>query len=213
VGWLAGSANFDPFRLGLRYDYAYTFIDLSDKFRSLNRVTPSATYRGGDWGISQLYFQYQNEEFLQNLPSPFDRTANRYSVGMNQFLFFPGPLTYVRIGALGAFNRAHSSDFSFNGVETSGGFSVMLPFGVELTALYRFLYRHYLSTNALPTDWTTGGMANRKDFTHRATIEFVRAITEHLEASVASALTFQDSNIDAYDYNRAVVGAYLTYNF
>ena len=57
------------------------------------------------------------------------------------------------------------------------------------------------------------GTARRKDLIHKATFEFVRAITEHIEASVASSLTFQDSNIDAYDHNRAVVGGYLTYNF
>ena len=48
---------------------------------------------------------------------------------------------------------------------------------------------------------------------HRATVEFAKPIFEHIEASIAGAFDFLDSNIDAYDYNRSVVGAYLTYRF
>jgi len=215
AGWLAGTYNLDPFRFGLRYDYAFTMIDLTDPFRSLNRVTPSVTYREQEWGIAQLFFQYQNEDFLRNLPNVFDRDGNRYSVGANQFFFCETPLVnYLRLGAVGEFLRADSADFSFDGFEVSGGYSLVLPVvEVEWTALYRFLYRDYLSVNVLPSNWVTGSTAERLDKVHKLSVEFVRDITENIEASIAGSLTWQDSNIDAYEYNRYVAGAYLTYHF
>jgi tetratricopeptide (TPR) repeat protein len=214
VGWLSGTANFDPFRFGLRYDYAYTMIDLTEKFRSLHRITPSATYRQSDWGVAQLFFQWQNEDLLRNPPHPFDRNGNRYSVGINQFLFqLPQPLSYVRFGALGEFRRANSSDFSYDGMEASVGTGADLPFEVQATLLYRFIYRDYRSVNALPADWVPREMRERKDFVHRLTIEFARPIGEHIEASLATSLDFNDSNIGTYDYTRAVIGAYLSYRF
>jgi tetratricopeptide (TPR) repeat protein len=213
VAWFSGTANYDPIRFGLRYDYAYTMIDMADKFRSLHRITPSATYREADWGVTQLYFQYQNERFLQSYPSAFNRDGDRYTVGVNQFVFLPEPFTYVRIGALGNVARTKSTDFSYDGLEVSFGVSGTLPWNIQLTTLYRFLYRDYRSINALPADYTVGRNRSRFDYVHRATIELAKPIFEHVEASVASSLDFLDSNIDAYDHNRAVVGAYLTYRF
>jgi tetratricopeptide (TPR) repeat protein len=212
VGWLSGGLDYDPFRFGLRYDYAFTMIDLADKFRSLNRITPSVTYREDDWGVAQLYFQWQNADFLTDLPDPFDRDSNRYTVGANQFVFLP-PFTYLRIGALGEFNRADSADFSYDGVEVSGGATAEAPFGVSFTTLYRFIYRDYRSVNAVPAEWGTSIFRRREDFVHRLTAEFAKPIGEHLEVSVATSLDFTDSNIDLYDHNRAVVGAYLSYLF
>jgi len=215
VAWISGTANYDPFRFGLRYDYAYTMIDMADKFRSLHRITPSITYRESDWGVAQVYFQYQNERFLQSSPSPFNRDGDRYTVGVNQFFFLPEPFTYVRIGALGNIARAVSADFSYDGLEVSIGAAGTLPWNVQLTTLYRFLYRDYRSGNFLRADYTDppGRTRPRRDTVHRVTIELAKPIFEHIEASVASSLDFLDSNIDAYNHNRAVVGAYLTYRF
>jgi hypothetical protein len=195
VGWLSGGLNYDPVRFGLRYDYAYTMIDLSHKFRSLNRITPSVTYRESDWGVAQAYFQWQNADFLRGVVNPptepdaFDRDSNRYTFGINQFFFLPDLLpeqiTYVRIGALGELERADSADFSYDGCEVSAGAAADLPFAGRV----------------------------REDFIHRLTAELTRPIGEHFEVSVATSQSFNDSNIKVYDHNRAVVGAYLSYRF
>jgi tetratricopeptide (TPR) repeat protein len=216
VGWLSGTLNYDPVRFGLRYDYAYTMIDLSDRFRHLHRITPSVTYREGDFGLAQLFFQWQYANFKFDVPSVFDTDSNRYTFGVNQFFFLPERVAYIRylrIGALGEMNRADSFDFSYDGLEVSAGGTADLPFEIQFTALWRFLYRDFRSINFLPTEWGTAIFKARKDFVHRATFEVARPIGDHIEASVASSLDFTDSNIDLYDHNRAVVGAYLTYRF
>lgn len=215
VGWLSGTANFDPFRFGLRYDYGFTMIDLSENFRHLHRVTPSITYRAQDWGITQGYFQWQNADFLKSYPTAFRRDGDRYTVGVNQFIFLPEPFTYVRFGALGDMDRAKSEDFSHDGFEVSGGAAGSLPFGVQTTLLYRFIFRDYRSRNFLPSDWSDpfGEREERKDRIHRLTLELARPIGEHVEVSFAGSYDHSNSNIDFYHHDRWVVGTYLSYRF
>jgi len=223
VGWLSGTADFDPVRLGLRYDYGFTMIDLSENFRHLHRITPSITYREADWGVTQGYFQWQNADFLKSYPSAFRRDGNRYSFGVNQFIFLPEPFTYVRFGALGEMDRAESADFSHDGFELSSGAAGSLPFGVQATLLYRFIFRNYRSVNALPANWSdpgfvapflfTGDHEKRRDRIHRLTLELARPIGEHIELSVAGSYDHSGSNIDFYRHDRWVTGAYLGYRF
>jgi tetratricopeptide (TPR) repeat protein len=222
VGWLSGAMNHDPIRFGLRYDYAYTMIRLTHKFRSLHRITPSATYRQSDWGVAQAYFQWQNEDFLRNIvnpnpggSNPLDRDSNRYTFGVNQFLFLPDTLpqqiTYLRIGALAEMNRADSSDFSYDGCEVSVGAAADLPYGIQVTTLYRFIYRDYRSINFFPI--LLPRKKPREDFQHRLSLDVSKPITEHLELSVAYELDRNDSNVDIYHRDRDVVGTYLSYRF
>ena len=102
---------------------------------------------------------------------------------------------------------------SYDGLEVSLGAGVDLFFGIQFTTLYRFLYRDYRSVNFLPTDFVTDSSAPRRSLIHKASFEFAKPIGEHIEVSVAASIDFTDSNIDLYDYNRSVVGAYMTYRF
>jgi tetratricopeptide (TPR) repeat protein len=201
VGWLSGAMNHDPVRFGLRYDYAYTMIRLSHKFRSLHRITPSVTYRQSDWGVAQAYYQWQNADFLRHIENPIprdsnplDRDSNRYTFGVNQFLFLPDVLpqqiTYLRIGALGEMNRADSSDFSYDACEVSAGAAADLVYGIQFTTLYRFMYRDYRSTNFFPT--LVPGNVPREDFQHRLSVEVSKAITDNIELSVAFEMETSD---------------------
>ena len=120
-------------------------------------------------------------------------------------------------------DRAESADFSFDGFEVSSGAAGSLPFGVQATLLYRFIFRNYRSVNALPASWSdptyippflsTGKHKKRKDRIHRLTLELARPIGEHVEVSVAGSYDHSNSNIDFYHHDRWVVGAYLSYRF
>jgi len=65
VGWASAGFNLDPVRFSLRYDFAYTFIDTSSRFRTVNRLTPSVTWRQGTWGVAQGFYQFEDREFLR----------------------------------------------------------------------------------------------------------------------------------------------------
>ena len=235
VGYLTTSADFDPLIFNLRYDYAYTWIDAFDtkKFRELNRVTPSVSYRESDWGFSQLYFQFHEEDFKRSLllvvaPPPgvpataLNRDGQRYVVGFNQFLF-PGsylpeflPFTYFRIGALGDFRDTDGTEFDSDSWEFSVGFGAELPGEVDLTVLYRLTdrdYRHDSAYFALGLSPPPPVAYKRDDLESRITFELNKALGDHWQVSIAGSFTFNNSNVMLYDYNRTIVGSYLTYRF
>jgi tetratricopeptide (TPR) repeat protein len=224
VGYLSGRANFDPVSIGLRYDYAYTWIDIHKSFRSLHRVTPTVTVRESDWGYSQFFYQLQIQEFLRNRPatgalSETDRDGDRHTVGFNQF-FFPRdrlpsylPISYFRVGALGDFQNTAGTEFNFDSWEFSFGFGAQLPWGVDLSVLYRLTDRGYRYGSRFDTTTPLSVGEVRDDLQNRLTFELVKAIDDHWEVSAAGSFTFNDSDVPLYDYNREVVGAYLTYVF
>jgi tetratricopeptide (TPR) repeat protein len=220
VGYLTGSADFDPVTFNLRYDYAYTWIDAFDakKFRQLNRVTPSVSYREGSWGFSQLYYQFYDENFKRPLlTGDLDRDGQRHVVGFNQFLF-PGshlpdfmPFTYYRIGARGEFQDTKGAEFDYASWEFSFGFGAELPGGVDLSFLYRLTERDYRhdSLFSMPAP----PAYKRNDLEHRMTFELSKDLGNHWQVALAGAFTLNDSNVPLYDYDRDVVGGYLTYRF
>ena len=233
VGYLSTSANFDPVSFNLRYDYAYTWIDAFDtkKFRELHRVTPSVSYRESDWGFSQLYFQFHEEDFKRSLllvlaPPPgvpstaLNRDGQRYVVGFNQFLF-PGaylpdfmPFTYFRIGALGDFRDTDGTEFDYHSWEFSVGFGAELPGEVDLSFLYRLTDRDYRNDSAyFDYGQTVATAYERDDLQSRVTFELNKALGDHWQVAIAGSFTFNDSNVMLYDYNRNIVGSYLTYRF
>jgi len=238
VGYLSTSADFDPVSFNLRYDYAYTWIDAFDtkKFRELHRVTPSVSYRESDWGFSQLYFQFHEEDFKRSLllvvaPPPgvpstaLNRDGQRYVVGFNQF-FFPGsylpefmPFTYFRIGALGDFRDTDGTEFDYDSWEFSVGFGAELPGEVDLSVLYRLTdrdYRHdsaYFATGLPAPPPPPTAAYKRNDLQSRITFELNKALGDHWQVAIAGSFTFNDSNVMLYDYNRDIVGSYLTYRF
>jgi Tfp pilus assembly protein PilF len=229
VGYLSTAADFDPVSFNLRYDYAYTWIDAFDarKFRELHRVTPSVSYRESDWGFSQVYFQFFEEDFKRSLlllvaqppgipTTALNRDGQRYVVGFNQFLF-PGsylpaflPFTYFRIGALGDFRDTDGTEFDYDSWEFSIGFGAELPGEVDLTVLYRLTDRDYRHDSAFSQPLPA---YNRDDTQSRVTFELNKALGDHWQVAIAGSFTFNDSNVGLYDYNRDIVGSYLTYRF
>jgi tetratricopeptide (TPR) repeat protein len=207
---LSGGTVVGPVRLGLRYDYAYTFIDLSDPFRQLHRATPTVAVRQGEWGLTQPYYQFQYAHF-EDLDFPpnatFNRDGPRHLFGVSQFFFLPEPFTYVTVGANGDLYDAVGTEWRYDGFETSFGAGYDFPWAVSFSWLWRFAHRDYRDHSAFAPS------KRREDDTHWVSAEVARPIIDHWIARVAGSFAFQDSNVPVYDYNRKVVGAYLTYQW
>jgi len=212
--WLSGGYSLGPVRLGLRYDYAFTWIDTTDPFRHLHRVTPSLSIPEGDWGVTYVSYQFQYQDYLNDLApaqkDTFDRDGTRNLFGASQFFFLPEPFTYVRLGALGDFTRTDGTEWSYDGFEVSFGAGYDFPYEVSLSWLYRFFFRDYRhgSYYAIPRF-----SEEREDRRHVFTVELAKALTEHWVVSAGGAITWSNSNIPIYDYDRQVGGAYVTYRF
>ncbi|NRA97910.1 MAG: tetratricopeptide repeat protein, partial [Planctomycetes bacterium] len=211
--WIAGGYNLGPLRLGLRYDFAYTFIDTSEPFRSLHRVTPSISARQGDWGVSYLYYQFYAADYFVDAtpPATFDLTGHRNLAGFNQFFFLPkSPFTYVRLGFSGDWLRTEGTEWDNDGIEALAGAGYDFDYDISFAWLYRFLYRDYQNRSAVsvPADSKI-----REDHSHVLTLDVSKMLTDHWQVSLSAALTWNQSNVAFYEYDRQVGGGYVTYHF
>jgi hypothetical protein len=212
VGWASGSVRFDPVRFNLRYDFAFTKLDLNQRYQRVHRITPSMTVSEGRWGLSELFYQYQDiDYFFDNLISDTDRDGQQHTAGINQFVFLEDPIQYVRVGALYDSYQPTGDEFRYGGFELSAGMGVQLPWKIVLTAAYRFVRRDYRHATLFVPRAATG--TQRYDRINQVELEMVRPITEHLELSVLAWVEDHDSNVKTFDYNRVIAGSYLTYRF
>ena len=76
--------------------------------------------------------------------------------------------------------------------------------------MYRLTDRDYQQTSifTIPTD-----PHRRDDLQSRVTFELNKAFGPHWQFAIAGSFTFNDSDVPLYDYNRDIVGGYLTYRF
>ena len=211
LGFLSASGEIGPARLGLRYDYSHTDIDLTDSFRRLHRLTPSIAISEGEFGVTQLYYQYQDMDFLFDNVDPYiDRDGQEHVVGVNQFVFLGDRVRYVWLGALfDAFDPA-GPEFEYEGYELVAGIQLLLPWQVTLTADYRYLRRDFRNESFFSDPQFS---TERNDNGSRVTAELVRPIDEHWEVSLAGSWWDNDSTVPTFDYYRTVIGAYVTYRF
>lgn len=215
VGWIATEALFDPIRVGLRYDYGYTWLD-NDGFRSAHRVTPNVNLRNGDWGISQLFYEWQHLTYKGEIDGTIngkdankalDRDGDQHTVGVNQFVFLPRPLSYVRGGFAFTHLDPEGPEFEHNGYEFSAGIAAILPLNIDAELLYRFVYRDYANHSVFDMS------KKRNDYASRISLDLSIPCGDHWRASVAGSFVFNPSNVDFYDYDRQIVGMYLAYDF
>jgi tetratricopeptide (TPR) repeat protein len=201
-----------PVLLGLGYDFVYTFIDFDDPFRRLNRLTPSVSVRESDWGLTQVYYQFQDFEFLRGVQAhELNPDGQEHLVGLSQYVFLPAPVSYVRFGVLGDFQDTDGSEFHYKSYELFAGSALALPFETQFEALYRFSDRYYDSPSFFAPG--TSPERNQHALIHRLSLELIKSVTEHIDVSIAGSMTFRDSNLPEFAYDRYIAGGYVTYRF
>jgi hypothetical protein len=101
-----------------------------------------------------------------------------------------------------------------------------------LTVLYRLTGRDYRNSSGFARAFTDGTGEQRDDLRNRLTFELdvtsvalrgmrglglsggaLDYMTDHWQLTTAGSFTFVDSDVALYDYNREVIGAYVTYRF
>ncbi|MCG8588559.1 MAG: tetratricopeptide repeat protein [Proteobacteria bacterium] len=215
--WLNLGYTTDNWYLSLRYDWAITLLDLDDEFRQLHGVTSSVTRRVGNWGATQFFYQFQSFDFDEDLSdletfddSPdfgeLDRDGPQHSVGLTQFVFPGEPFSYLRGGFVFTTFDPDGTEFRFDAYEANLGASGELPLGISATAFYRYIHRDYRVTSIFDSE-------ERTDDAQRITVQLRRALAGPVELTVASTLTLNESDVGVYDYNRVIVGSYLTARF
>lgn len=212
VVWTNATYDFESVSVGLRYDFSYTAIDLTDNFRNINRLAPTLYVPVSDWGLLLAYYQFLAYDYDVNTSDPdaFDRSGIQNSIGAQQFVFLPAPFRYTVVGALLTNFDSDGTEFRHNGVEASAGVEMDLPWGVSAAALYRYAFRNYTKDSAVTPILEP---KKREDNEHEISFSLDRTFATRLNVSVAGSYAKNDSNITNFDISRFRIGTYFRYAF
>lgn len=115
---------------------------------------------------------------------------------------------------------AEGSEYDYQGHELRAGLRSLLPFDLSLDMQASYTYRpfRHSSTYPDPTGVALGVQyalsgERRRDQVYRFDAVLEREINERMLASFRYSYLGNDSNTDVFDYNRNIVGAYLTVRF
>ncbi len=210
LGW-----TLNDFRFGLRLDYSTTDLDLDRDYQEMRRVSPSITYAGGDWGVTQLLYQFYSFDYrYSNGGQPnFDPDGELHDLGVSQFVYLPAPFTYARVGVAYEYSKTQGTEFDYNGAEFSLGAGAELPHDVRIGLLLQYIHRQYSHDSIAGNPLESRDNPERQDNIGRLNLDLTMPLAQYWELALRGALTFNNSNIREYDYTRHVVGSYVTFTF
>ena len=113
---------------------------------------------------------------------------------------------------------AKGRDWDYSGYRLSAGFDVDLPWKIEMDAEGSWEYVPFDHPSSYPTPPLPNGVPytlptdDRLDEVGRVTLLLSRPITRNIEVSARYFYIRNDSNVAVFDYNRHIVGTYLSFD-
>jgi tetratricopeptide (TPR) repeat protein len=123
-------------------------------------------------------------------------------------------------GAFWEIYESEGTEYQYRGYGVRGGFRSALPARFTLAGSAGYVYRPFEHPSTYPdTDDVVSGFQyaldgdDRSDDVVEVDVELERALTDRLFASVRYAYLWNGSNVAVFDYDRHIVGAYLTWDW
>jgi hypothetical protein len=217
----------------LQYDFGYAWVG-NEPFLTQHVVTPQL-FHVWDLGVTRFFVEYERNNFrFPNDEGPggppgvneeTERNRDGYEIEPGVDHVIPLEIgwdgTSLRGGYHYHYYSARGSEYSWQGHELIVGARVGLPwkfvFDVEGTYLYA-PFRNP-STHPDPPDVVLPGgvplfdSSDRSDDVYAVEVTLERPLNKYLTAAVRYYYISNHSNVQVFDYDREIVGAYLTARF
>lgn len=208
----------------LQYDAGYAFVD-SDSWLTSHNLGPALWH---DWGNGQqtrvfgrafVYrFRFDRGDFGENPADSSYRNRDGHGTGLGVEHLFPvrALASDLRAGVAGTSYSARGSEYTHRAVDTWLGSRTRLPAQFVLEMRGGFVYRPYSHSTSFedpgeispPPGGTTG--KTRRDHVKYAEVGLERPLSRMLVGELRWRWTDNASNVDVFDFDRTIVGAYLT---
>jgi len=209
----------------LRYDVGYAWVD-GEPFVFTQELRPSLHHDFGEAGRTELFASLQRTDYLYGVPeSPpgpgatdeadaRNRDGLGLAAGVEHTLPLRGLATELRGGVSYLRYSARGTEYSYQGVGTWLGTETALPFDVVLRTEIGYAvlpFRHASTYPETVTPALAYENAERKDERWLTEVELEKFLTDALSASLRWTYLDNGSNVAVFDYDREIVGFYLTY--
>jgi hypothetical protein len=218
----------------LQYDAGYAFVD-SESWLTSHNLGPALHHDWGNGQHSKLYgrayvyeFRFDRTIDASTPPRPIstngfdtategayrDRDGHGTAVGAEHVVPVKGLDSLVRGGFELLRYSARGGEYSHRAAETWIGTFTKLPAEFALTLRGGFIYLPYNhSTSFVDPDAPGLEGKTRRDHVKYVEIGLERPISTRTSAEVRWRAVDSASNVDVFDYERSIVGAYLNVRF
>lgn len=217
----------------LQYDFGYAWVG-ADPFLTNHTLTPALFQSWGDAGVTRLFVEYERDNYrFSNKGGPAgpgdppgppsastvsQRNRDGYEIETGVDHVLPLAIGWDGVALRGGYHyhyySARGSEYSWQGHEAILGARAALPWKLALDLEGRFLYAPYRNASTFPAPGTTIFLDERRsDEVYSVEASLERPLTDQLTAAVRYAFINNESNVQVFDYNRYIVGAYLTFRW
>ncbi|HEY8119763.1 MAG TPA: tetratricopeptide repeat protein [Myxococcota bacterium] len=210
--------------LRLRYDVGYAWID-GDDFLFENYLTPTLYHDWGAAGRSQFALRVSYLDFLFPTSSPpasqippFTRDyRDRDGIGWGATAQHALPVskrTDLHFGVSYLGYAADGAEYDYNGAELFVGFDSWLPGQVSLRAETGVGWLPFGNPSSYEDPPGSGSYEGdeRDDVAYRLRVELERELGAGFSLLARYRYANRASNVAVYDYDRHIVGLYVTYS-
>lgn len=204
---LSGGYNLSQ-SLNLRgtYSFEYTLVG-GNGYDYTHSISPSLIISEGNDLFTILEYRYRNAHFMDSdlFTDNSDRTGSNNLVGITQYMPL-SPSVKVKAGYYHDQDSTRKDFWDYKGNKGFAGLRFNF-FENALIYLYGEYYtKDYAGINPLSTD-------KRKDRAYTATITVTKPLSERCSVSIGQLYTRNKSNIEAYDYSRAITSIFFGARF
>ncbi len=202
----------------LQYDHSHVLVD-DESFLVAHSATPALYYDWDSGGRSLLFTRlyWYDYRFPRRDTPPLDDLRNRDGHGIATGVEHRTPVESLSSRLRGGltFDRyaSRGGEYTHRRHSVHVASDTELPWELLLSLFGSWSYDPYSHSTTFPDPSAMGLLEGktRRDrrFVFQADLE--RPLTEQLSASVSYRWIENDSNVDVFDYDRGILGAYLTF--
>ena len=188
------------------YVYEYDLVG-GDDFNTAHMISPSVTINEGKGLSTVLSYAYQKNHYMNSglFSENHDRSGSGNSLGITQNLSV-GDAIQVRAGYLHVVESARKDYWEYRGDQGMMDIRITLRKKVSVTLGGGYEKRDYKGIYPLTTDM-------RRDKTATASVAATKILSDRLSMTLGQLYVRNKSNVDVFDYKRAVSSLFLNVRF
>jgi tetratricopeptide (TPR) repeat protein len=205
----------------LQYDFGHAWVDDESWLTSQN-LGPALYHDWGNGQQTRLFgrafiweFHWDRSDAGESLVQEDyrDRDGHGLTVGAEHLIAVRSLSSDLIGGVAGTRYSARGGEYSHRAVDTWVGSRSSLPWKLLLRTRAGFIYRPYNHSTSFNDPFEPLESKTRRDHVRYAELGLERPITDNSSAELRWRYADSGSNVDVYDYERTVVGAYFNVRF
>lgn len=205
---LGANVIYDLPKITIKGAYTFEYILVGgDAYDFSHTVTPSVTIKEGNGLSTIVQYSYSWTKFKNAdlFTDNSDRTGSNNQISIAQNIPI-GRSAEAKIGYAYDNDNAREDFWDYNGNKLFVNFNFKLPRNISMD-----LYGEYYTKDYDETHPNYG--KTREDIVHTYSLTLSKRLSERLSIAVGEIYIRNKSNIDAFDYKRAITSAYITARF